>query len=84
LAGPEVLKIREVAEELGQLLGKPVKFSGNEAGDALLSNAGESHKLFGGPRIGAKQVVRWVADWVKRRGVTLEKPTHFDSRDGKF
>jgi len=84
LAGPEVLRIRDVAEEFGKLLGKAVKFSGVEASDALLSNAQEAYRLFGQPRVEAKQVMRWVADWVKRGGETLDKPTHFEARDGKF
>jgi dTDP-4-dehydrorhamnose reductase len=84
IAGPEVLRIAEVAEEIGKLLGKPVKFTGVEAEDALLSNASEAYGLFGKPRVGAKQVIRWVADWVKRGGETLKKPTHFEARDGKF
>jgi hypothetical protein len=65
-------------------MGKSVKFSGVEAEDALLSNAGEAYRLFGRPRVGAKQVMKWVADWVKRGGATLDKPTHFEARDGKF
>ncbi len=84
LAGPELLKVREVAEEFGKLLGKTPKFVGAEAPDALLSNAQKTHGLFGRPRIGAKLVMKWVADWVKRGGTTLDKPTHFEARDGKF
>jgi nucleoside-diphosphate-sugar epimerase len=84
IAGPEMLKIREVAEEFGKLMGKSVKFSGVEAEDALLSNAAESYRLFGKPRVGAMQVIKWVADWVKRGGISLDKPTHFEARDGKF
>jgi len=84
LAGEEILRIRDVAEELGRLMGKLVKFSGTEAPDALLSNGEATYGLFGRPRIGAKQVMAWVADWVKRGGATLDKPTHFEARDGKF
>jgi hypothetical protein len=84
IAGPEVLKIREVAAEFGKLMGKSVTFSGAEAEDALLANGSEAYGLFGKPRVGAMQVIRWVADWVKRGGETLEKPTHFEARDGKF
>ena len=84
IAGPEMLRIRDVAEEFGKLLGKGVKFSGVEAEDALLSNGSEAYRLFGRPRVGVKQVMMWVADWVKRGGATLEKPTHFEARDGRF
>ncbi len=84
LAGPEVLRIRDVAEEFGRLMGKSVKFSGSEAADALLGNGEEAYRLFGRPRVSARQVMAWVADWVKRGGETLEKPTHFEARDGRF
>ena len=84
LAGAEMLRIREVADEFGKLLGKAAKFGGVEAGDALLSNAQEAYRLFGKPRVSAKQVINWVAEWVKRGGETLEKPTHFEARDGRF
>jgi hypothetical protein len=29
-------------------------------------------------------MMRWVADWVRRGGPTLGKPTHFEVRDGEF
>ena len=30
------------------------------------------------------QAVQWVAHWVKSNGRTLNKPSHFETRDGKF
>jgi nucleoside-diphosphate-sugar epimerase len=84
LAGPELLSIRRLAEELGRLLETPVAFTGQEARDAFLSNARRSHELFGVPRVGVSQMLAWVADWVRRGGANLGKPTHFEVRDGKF
>jgi nucleoside-diphosphate-sugar epimerase len=84
IAGPELLSVRRVAEEFGWLLGKPVRFRGSEAGDALLSNGQRAHQLFGYPRVGARQMIRWIADWVQRGGASLGKPTHFEVRDGRF
>jgi hypothetical protein len=84
LAGPETLSVRRVAEEFGQLFGKAVTIEGTEAADALLSNGQVAHALFGYPRIGVQQMLRWIADWVKRGGATLGKPTHFEVRDGRF
>lgn len=84
VAGPEVLSIRRLAEELGRLLDKPVRFTGQEADDAFLSNAQHAQRLFGYPRVGVAQMLRWVADWVRRGGSSLGKPTHFETRDGKF
>jgi nucleoside-diphosphate-sugar epimerase len=84
LAGPELLSVRCLAEDLGQLLGKPVSFTGVEADDAVLSNGQKAHRLFGYPRVPAQQMVHWIADWVRRGGTHLGKPTHFEVRDGKF
>ncbi len=84
VTGPELLSVRRIAEEFGRLFGKEVAFHGQEAGDALLSNAQRGHGLFGYPRVGVRQMVSWVADWVRRGGPTLGKPTHFETRDGKF
>jgi hypothetical protein len=29
-------------------------------------------------------MLRWVADWVRRGGRSLGKPTHFEVRDGTY
>jgi nucleoside-diphosphate-sugar epimerase len=84
VAGPEILGVRRVAEQFGRLLGKPVTFTGSEAGDALLSNAQKAFALFGRPLVNEEQLIRWIADWQSHGGVTLGKPTHFETRDGRF
>ena len=84
ITGPELLSVRWVAEEFGKRLGKPVSFAGTESDDALLSNAAKSYELFGRPRVSAQQMIDWIADWIKRGGTTLAKPTHFEERVGQF
>ena len=84
LSGPERLSVRAICEEMGRLMGKSVRFTGREADSALLNDGSLGRRLFGEPRVGAAQLVAWVADWVQRGGGTLGKPTHFDVRDGKF
>ena len=84
VAGPEELRVRETCETLGRLLDRTVRFAGQEAPDALLSNGTLARSLCGEPRVDAQQLVRWTADWVRRGGVSLDKPTHFESREGKF
>ena len=84
LTGPEILGVREVADQLGKLMSKTPRFVGQESTTALLSNAQPALERFGPPRVSADQLVRWVADWVTRGGPTLGKPTHFESRAGKF
>ncbi|UCD28479.1 MAG: NAD(P)-dependent oxidoreductase [Planctomycetota bacterium] len=84
VTGPEILSVRQVCEGFGRLMNKKVEFVGREATDALLNNAQKAHQLFGPPRVGIEQMMKWIADWVSRGGETLGKPTHFEARDGKF
>jgi nucleoside-diphosphate-sugar epimerase len=84
IAGPELLSVRRVAQQFGELLHKPVRFEGRESDDALLSNARQSEALFGRPRVEAEQMIAWIANWVAGGGATLSKPTHFEERSGRF
>jgi nucleoside-diphosphate-sugar epimerase len=84
LAGPELLSVRRVAEEFGRLLERPPRVQGSESPDAVLSNGQAGHRLFGYPRVPAQQMLVWIADWVRRGGPTLGKPTHYEVRDGQF
>jgi nucleoside-diphosphate-sugar epimerase len=84
LTGPEQLSVRQVCDELGRRFNKPVSFCGEEGVDALLSNGKLGHTLFGAPRYQAAELIQAVAAWIQRGGEWLGKPTHFESRDGRF
>jgi hypothetical protein len=84
VTGPEILSVRRVCETFGRLLKKPVRFTGAEPASALLSNASRGIKALGCPRVSSNQLIEWVADWLRNGGRTLGKPTHFESREGKF
>ena len=84
ITGPEKLSVREIAREFGERFGKTPIFSGQENPTALLSNASESHNIFGPPRVTAGQLIDWVAKWIMSSGRLLNKPTHFEARDGKY
>jgi nucleoside-diphosphate-sugar epimerase len=84
VTGPEVLSVRAVCERFGAKFGKPPRFTGAEAGTALLSNAKVSLAALGPQRVSTDELLEWVADWVSRGGRLLGKPTHFEVRDGKF
>jgi nucleoside-diphosphate-sugar epimerase len=84
VAGPEELSVRATCDQLARLLGRAVSFTGHEARDALLSNGARGWSLFGRPSVGASQLIAWTADWVARGGASLDRPTHFESRDGRF
>ena len=84
VTGVETLSVRELAGRFGELLGKKPVLEGREADTALLSNASRARSVFGPAQVGVDQVVSWVAHWVKTGGRTLNKPSHFETRDGKF
>ncbi|HEY1174361.1 MAG TPA: NAD-dependent epimerase/dehydratase family protein [Verrucomicrobiae bacterium] len=84
LTGADKLRIREVAWEFGRLFEKPVTFSGGEQSSALLNDASTTLRRYGPERVRVPLLMKWIAHWVKKGGATLNKPTHFESRDGKF
>jgi nucleoside-diphosphate-sugar epimerase len=84
VAGPEELSVRATCTELARLLGAGVSFVGHEAADALLSDGTRARALLGPPRVDAARLLGWTADWIKRGGQSLGKPTHFESRAGTF
>lgn len=84
VTGPETVPVRWIARKFGERFGIEPLLQGTEAGTALLSNAGRCHKMFGYPSVTVEQLIEWVADWVGMGGATLAKPTHFETRDGRF
>jgi nucleoside-diphosphate-sugar epimerase len=82
--GPDTLGVRRVAERFGERFGVPVNVQGTEAPDALLSDATLCRRLFGLPRLEADRLISLTAEWLQSGGRTLEKPTHFEDRDGRF
>lgn len=84
ITGPEILSVKEVADEFGKLFRKKVEFSGKEAETALLSNSTLAYTLMGRPVIPVSRVIRWIAQWMLDDGKLLNKPTHFEVRNGKY
>jgi nucleoside-diphosphate-sugar epimerase len=84
LCYPEIYNVRAIAAELGDLMGIAPMFKGNESPTALLGNSQRLCSTLGVSPTNIKTVLRWTAAWVKNNGRTLNKPTHFETRDGKY
>lgn len=84
VTGPETLSIRDAALRLGRLMGKEPVFVGQESETALLSNAAKAHALLGYPTVPAGTVLQWLAHWLRIDGPTYNKPTHYQTRDGRY
>lgn len=83
VTGPKC-SVRHLATALAARLGVEPRFRGAEAPTALLSDASRCARLFGPPTLPLETLIDWVADWVGRGGRSLDKPTHFEEREGRF
>jgi nucleoside-diphosphate-sugar epimerase len=84
VSGPETVSIRALAAAMGQRMGKTPEVVGAEAATGWLINTAEATKLFGYPLVPLAKMVDWVADWVGAGRASLDKETHYDTRDGTF
>lgn len=84
ITGSETLRVRDIAIGFGQRLNRTPKFSGVESTDCWLSNNAKACELFGQPATSVKQMMDWTSDWLIAGGPTLNKPTHFQTRDGNY
>lgn len=84
VTGPETVSVRWVALEFAKMFGKKISFTSTEEQNALLSNAAECFRLFGYPSVTLKQMMELIGRWVMEGGKTLNKPTHFQEREGKY
>jgi nucleoside-diphosphate-sugar epimerase len=84
VSGPEVVSVRWLAGEFGKRFGKTPAITGKEAPTAWLVDTRAAQALFGAPRVALQTMIDWQADWIRRGGASLGKPTHFEARDGKY
>lgn len=84
VTGAETVSVRELAERLGNELGKTPVFERESRPDALLGNTKKAISMFGRPEVSLEQMIRWTAAWVIAGGRGLGKPTHYGVRDGRF
>jgi nucleoside-diphosphate-sugar epimerase len=84
VTGPEIVSIRSVANEFGKLFDKKPVLINDEEPTALLSNASEAMRLFGRPKVSLNKMMEVIAEWIKQGGKILNKPTHFQEREGQF
>ena len=76
--------VRWLADELGRRLGVAPEFQGVETDSALLSDAALCEELFGPPEMDIAGMLDRVAEWVAQGGRSLGRPTHYESREGRF
>jgi nucleoside-diphosphate-sugar epimerase len=84
LTGTTRFSVRQVAHEFARLMGRKAILVGVETDSALLGNTDKLTATFGEPGTPWDWVIRWTADWVMAGGRAFNKPTHFETRNGKY
>jgi nucleoside-diphosphate-sugar epimerase len=84
VTGPEIIPVRWIAKKFGKLFGQSPEFVNQEQDTALLSNAAESFRLFGYPKVPLKKMMELIVEWINEGGRIINKPTHFQERTGQF
>lgn len=76
--------VREVARRFGELFGLEPIFEGEESDTAWHNDTSEAFGLFGPTQIDLETMIRWNAWWLMNKGITHNKPTHYEERRGSF
>jgi len=84
VSGADVISVRSLAQEFGKRFGRRANITGKEAPTAWLVDTAAAQRLFGPPRVPLSAMLDWQADWIARGLPDLGKPTHFETRDGKY
>jgi len=79
-----VVSVRGLAAEFAKRFGKTPAITGKEARSAWLVDTRAAQALLGAPHVSLQTMIDWQAEWIRRGGSSLGKPTHFEARDGKY
>ena len=82
VTGPNVISVRSAAAFFSRRFNREAILEGTESETALLSNASQCHQRFGPPSVKLDRLLEWVAHWIEIGGSSLNKPTHFEVKEG--
>jgi nucleoside-diphosphate-sugar epimerase len=84
VTGPELVSVRQAVEFFASRFSRKAVFDGTLTSTALLSNASLCHSMLGLPSVKLDRLMEWVARWIEIGGASLNKPTHFEVKNGKY
>ncbi len=83
ITGP-VIPIRELAARVAHYAGRAVTFTGVEGADALTANVDALACALPHDPLPLDTLCAWAVGWIQSKGRLLQKPTHYEVRDGRF
>ncbi len=84
VTGPDTVSVRWLANAFADRFHTTPRFINLEAQTGWINNAARMVAEFGAPRVPLSAMIDWTADWLQRGGRSLDKPTHYDVRDGQY
>ncbi len=84
VTGPDTVSVRWLANAFADRFYTTPRFINLEAQTGWINNAARMVAEFGAPRVPLSAMIDWTADWLQCGGRSLEKPTHYDVRDGQY
>jgi nucleoside-diphosphate-sugar epimerase len=84
VTGPVLLNTKDVAMKLGSLMGKDVRFVGEESPTALHSSVELASSFYNEPLVEFDEMLIATSDWIMNGRESLGKPTHFEVADGQY
>lgn len=84
VTGPELVSVRDTASQIASLMHREPRFNGEEAPNALLSDASCCHAMFGLPTMPVDTLVSQTVNWIKIGLPLYNKNSGFQNRKGNF
>jgi nucleoside-diphosphate-sugar epimerase len=84
VGGAEHMSVRMAAHEFGRRFNKTPIFEGKESEYGWYNTTLAAQRLFGYPTVPLARMIDWTADWVANDRLSINKPTHYEEREGSF
>ena len=84
VTGPKIASTKYAASKLAEYMMKEVTFTDMPSDTAFVANSQKTMHTFGYPQIDLDTMLKWQAEWILAGGRSLNKPTHYEVRDGQY
>ncbi len=83
ITGP-IVSVRDIALSIAENMGIEPLFSGDSRSDSLIANVALLEETLPYVPLQMETLLKWTASWVNDQLPLLNKPTHYEVRDGSY